>query len=157
LATAELIDTDGWMHTGDVGSFDEDGSLRVSGRKKDIIITAAGENIAPEGIEADLMNHLLISEAVVVGEGRRYLVALVALDAGWLATWSREHNKPGDLEALAGDPDLRTQVQAAVDEVNAKRSRAEAIRKFRVLAHALTTENGELTPTMKLRRSTVNA
>ena len=156
LATAELIDTDGWMHTGDVGSFDEDGSLRVSGRKKDIIITAAGENIAPEGIEADLMNHLIISEAVVVGEGRRHLVALVALDAGWLATWSREHNKPGDLEALAGDPDLRTQVQAAVDEVNAKRSRAEAIRKFRVLAHALTTENGELTPTMKLRRRTVN-
>jgi len=155
VATAELIDADGWMHTGDVGSFDADGSLRVSGRKKNIIITAAGENIAPEGIEADLMNHLLISEAVVVGEGRRYLVALVTLDAEWLAAWSREHDKPGDLEALASTPDLRAEVQAAVDHVNAKRSRAEAIRKFRVLPHALTIENGELTATMKVRRSTV--
>jgi len=155
VATAELIDDDGWMHTGDIGAFDTDGSLRVSGRKKDIIITAAGENIAPEGIEADLTNQPPISEAVVVGEGRRYLVALLALDAEWLAAWRREYDRPGDLEALAGEPDLRTAVQAAIDHVNAKRSRAEAIRKFRVLAHGLTTENGGLTPTMKVRRSAV--
>ena len=155
VATAELIDADGWMHTGDMGTFDADGSLRVSGRKKDIIITAAGENIAPEGIEADLANHPPISEAVVVGEGRKYLVALVTLDADWLAAWGRDHHGPGDLEALAAEPAVRAEVQAAIDQVNGKRSRAEAIRKFRVLARGLSAEDGELTPTMKVRRSAV--
>ncbi len=155
VATAELIDADGWMHTGDTGAFDADGSLRILGRKKDIIITAAGENIAPEGIESDLTNHPLISEAIVVGEGRRYLVALVTLDPEGLTDWARQHHKLGDLETLAAEPDLRAQIQAAVDQVNAKRSHVESIRKFRVLARALTAEAGELTPTMKVRRSVV--
>jgi long-chain acyl-CoA synthetase len=154
-ATAELIDSDGWMHTGDTGAFDADGSLRILGRKKDIIITAAGENIAPEGIEADLTNYALISEAVVVGEGRRYLAALVILDAQALTDWARQHHKLGDPETLASEPDLRAEIQAVIDQVNLKRSRVESIRKFRVLARALTTEDGELTPTMKLRRSVV--
>ncbi len=154
-ATAELLDTDGWMHTGDTGAFDGDGSLRILGRKKDIIITAAGENIAPEGIEADLMNHPLISEAIVVGEGRRYLVALVTLDPEELTTWARTHHKLGDLEALSTEPELRAEIQQVIDDVNAKRSRAEGIRKFRVLARVLTTEDGELTPTMKIRRNVV--
>jgi long-chain acyl-CoA synthetase len=154
-ATAELIDSDGWMHTGDTGALGADGSLRILGRKKDIIITAAGENIAPEPIEVDLTNHPLISEAVVVGEGQRYLAALLTLDADALTRWARRHNKLGDLEALAADPDLLTKIQAAIDQVNAKRSRAEAIRKFRVLAHVLTAEDGELTPTMKVKRSIV--
>jgi long-chain acyl-CoA synthetase len=154
-ATAELIDADGWMHTGDTGAFDADGSLRVLGRKKDIIITAAGENIAPEGIEVDLTNHPLISEAVIVGEGRRYLAALLTLDPDALTRWARQHAKLGDLEALAADPDLLAEIQATVDQVNAKRSRAEGVRKFRVLAHVLTAEDGELTPTMKVKRSIV--
>ena len=156
-ATAELIDSDGWMHTGDTGAFDLDGSLRILGRKKDIIITAAGENIAPEGIEADLTNHALISEALVVGEGRRYLVALITLDPEALVDWARQHHKLGDPEALTSEPDLRAEIQAAIDQVNAKRSRVENIRRFRVLARPLTTEDGELTPTMKLRRSVVCA
>jgi long-chain acyl-CoA synthetase len=154
-ATAELLDADGWMHTGDTGAFEDDGSLRILGRKKDIIITAAGENIAPEGIEADLMNHPLISEAVVVGEGRRYLAALVTLDPEGLITWARAHHKLGDLEALSTEPELRAEIQQVIDDVNSKRSRAEGIRKFRVLARVLTTEDGELTPTMKIRRNVV--
>ena len=154
-ATAELIDSDGWMHTGDTGAFGADGSLRILGRKKDIIITTAGENIAPEPIEVDLTNHPLISEAVVVGEGRRYLAALVTLDPDALTRWARRHNKLGDLEALAADPDLLAEIQAAIDQVNTERSRAEAIRKFRVLAHVLTAEDGELTPTMKVKRGIV--
>ncbi len=154
-ATAELIDSDGWMHTGDTGTFGADGSLRILGRKKDIIITAAGENIAPEPIEVDLTNHPLISEAVVVGEGRRYLAALVTLDPDALTRWARRHNKLGDLEALTADPDLLAEIQAAIDQVNTERSCAEAIRKFRVLAHVLTAEDGELTPTMKVKRGIV--
>jgi long-chain acyl-CoA synthetase len=154
-ATAELIDDDCWMHTGDTGALDADGSLRILGRKKDIIITAAGENIAPEAIEVDLTNHPLISEAVVVGEGRRYLAALVTLDPDALTRWARRHIKLGDLEALAADPDLLTEIQAAIDQANTKRSHAESIRKFRVLAHVLTAEDGELTPTMKVKRSIV--
>jgi len=154
-ATAELIDEEGWMHTGDTGAFDSDGSLRIIGRKKDLIITAAGKNIAPQGIEIDLQNQPLISEAIVVGEGRRYLAALVTLDPEELTRWAQERNKLGDLEALAADPDLLAEIQAAIDEVNAKRSHAESIRKFRVLAHVLTAEDGELTPTMKVKRAVV--
>ena len=154
-ATAELIDPEGWMHTGDTGEFDADGSLRLLGRKKDIIITAAGKNIAPEAIEADLANHPLIAEAVVAGEGRRYLVALVTLDPEVLGSWAKEHHRIGDVESLSADPDLRAEIQAAIDQVNAERSHVESIRKFRVLAHGLTTEDGELTPTMKVRRAVV--
>jgi long-chain acyl-CoA synthetase len=154
-ATAELIDADGWMHTGDTGAFDADGSLRILGRKKDLIITAAGKNIAPQNIEGDLANHPLISEAMVVGEGRRYLAALLTLDAEELTRWAQARNKLGDLEALSGDPDLLVEIQAIIDEVNAQRSHAENIRKFRVLDHDLSAEAGELTPTMKLKRSVV--
>jgi len=155
VATAELIDADGWMHTGDTGAFDHDGCLRILGRKKDLIITAAGKNIAPQGIESDLRNHNLISEAMVVGEGRRYLAALVTLDPEELTRWAKDRNKLGDLEAITGDPDLLAEIQAIIDDVNTKRSHAESIRKFRVLAHDLTAEAGELTPTMKVKRSVV--
>jgi long-chain acyl-CoA synthetase len=120
-----------------------------------IIITAAGENIAPEAIEVDLTNYPLISEAVVIGEGHRYLAALLTLDPDALTRWARQHTKLGDLEALTADPDLLSEIQAVIDQVNTKRSHAESIRKFRVLAHVLTAEDGELTPTMKVKRSIV--
>jgi len=154
-ATAELIDAEGWMHSGDTGAFDPDGCLRILGRKKDLIITASGKNVAPQNIETDLRNHPLVSEAIVVGEGRRYLGALLTLDPEELTRWSRHHNKLGELEALASDPDLLAEIQAAIDAVNAERSPAESIRKFRVLAHDLTAEAGELTPTMKVKRTVV--
>lgn len=154
-ATKELIDEDGWMHTGDTGKLGRDGTLRILGRKKDLIITGAGKNIAPQGIETDLQNHPLISEAVVVGEGRKFLAALLTLDEDAVVHWAEEHHKLADLEALSADADLLAEIQAGVDEVNAARSHAEGIRKFRVLAHGLTAEAGELTPTMKVRRASV--
>jgi long-chain acyl-CoA synthetase len=153
--TAALIDADGWMHTGDTGAFDADGSLRIVGRMKDLIITAAGKNVAPQDIESDLRNHPLVSEAIVVGEGRKYLAALLTLDPEKLTRWAQQHNKLGELESLAADPDLLAEIQAGIDQINARGSHAEGIRKFRVLAHDLTTEAGELTPTMKVKRSVV--
>jgi len=153
--TAAFIDADGWMHTGDTGAFDPDGSLRILGRKKDLIITAAGKNVAPQDIESDLRNHPLVSEAIVVGEGRKYLAALLTLDPEKLTRWAQQHNKLGELESLAADPDLLTEIQMGIDQINVKRSHAEGIRKFRVLAHDLTAEAGELTPTMKVKRSVV--
>ena len=154
-ATAELIDADGWMHSGDTGVFDGYGCLRITGRKKDLIITAAGKNITPQEIETDLENDPLISEAILVGEGRRYLTVLITLDAEALTLWAQQHNKLGDLEALGADPDVLAVIQDAIDRVNNKRSHAEGIRKFRLLAHDLTSEAGELTPTMKVKRAVV--
>jgi long-chain acyl-CoA synthetase len=154
-ATAALIDSDRWMHSGDLGVLDAHGYLRVTGRKKDLIITAAGKNITPQNIEVDLRHQPFISQALVVGEGRRYLAALLTLDAEAVAEWAREHDKLTDDEALASDPDVLAAVQAAVDEVNARRSHAEWIRKFRILAHDLTIAGGELTPTMKVKRNQV--
>ena len=113
-ATLELFDPDGWMHSGDAG-FIEDGYLRITGRKKDLIITAAGQNIAPQEIEKDLRNHELISEAVVIGEGRRYLTALLTLDGDVLTDWAEEHNRVANYEALASDPDLRREIDQIVD------------------------------------------
>ncbi len=106
------------MHSGDVGSLDDDGYLRITGRKKDLIITAAGQNIAPQEIETDLRHHELISEAVVIGEGRRYLTALLTLDGDALSAWAAAHDKIANYEALAVDPDLRAEIDRIVDEVN---------------------------------------
>lgn len=153
--TAALIDADGWMHTGDLGVLDPDGFLRVTGRKKDLIITAAGKNIAPQDMEIELRHHPLISQALVLGEGERYLAALITLDPEPLLTWAGERGKLQDTEALASDPDVIAEVQAAVDDVNRRRSHAEWIRKFRILARDLTVDAGELTPTMKVKRGEV--
>jgi long-chain acyl-CoA synthetase len=156
-ATAELIDADGWMHSGDVGRLDADGYLTVTGRKKDLIITAAGQNIAPQEIESDLRLHYLVAEAVVVGEGRRYLTALLTLDGDALADWAERHHKVADREALADDPDLREELEEHVAVVNGKRSRVEGVRKFRVLPREFTVASGELTPTLKVKRNVVSA
>jgi long-chain acyl-CoA synthetase len=154
-STSELLDPEGWMHSGDLGMLDADGYLRLTGRKKDLIITAAGQNIAPQDIEMELKSHPLVSESVVVGEGRRYLTALLTLDAEALAEWAHERGKVADYEALAGDPDLRTEIDAFVAVINGRRSRVEGIRKHRILAHELTVAAGELTPTLKVKRSAV--
>ena len=153
--TAALLDEDGWMHSGDAGSLDANGYLRITGRKKDLIITAAGQNIAPQEIETDLRHYELISEAVVVGEGRRYLTALLALDGGALTSWSEHHAKVADYEALTSDPDLVVEVDHIVAAVNAKRSRVENVRKYRILPHELTIAAGEMTPTLKVKRNMV--
>ena len=140
--TSELIDAEGWMHSGDLGTLDTDGYLRLTGRKKDLIITAAGQNVAPQDIEMELKSHPLVSEAVVVGEGRRYLTALLALDAEAVGEWAHEQGKVADYEVLTADPDLRAEIDALIAEVNARRSRVEGIRKHRILAHELTVAAG---------------
>lgn len=154
-ATAELIDAEGWMHTGDMGRVDLDGYLRIEGRKKDLIITAAGHNVAPQHLETQLKSEPMISQAVVVGDGRRYLTALLALDPAELGAWAEEHGKLADDEALTVDPQLRDEVAAAVERVNARNARSEGIKKFRILPHELTAAEGELTPTLKIKRGVV--
>ncbi len=154
-STQQLIDPEGWMHTGDTGILDEDGYLRLTGRKKDLIITAAGQNIAPLEIETGLSYHELVSEAVVVGEGRRYLTALLTLDSDALAEWAYRHDKVADLEALATDPDVVREIDRVVEKENTRRSRVEWVKKYRILAHDFTVAGGELTPTLKVRRGVV--
>jgi len=155
-ATAVLIDEEGWMHSGDVGCIDSAGYLTVTGRKKDLIITAHGQNIAPQEIETDLRHHYLISEAVVIGEGRRYLTAVLTLDGDALVSWAEAHHKIADTESLAVDPDLRAEIDRFIDAVNEQRSRVEHVRKYHILAHDFTVAAGEMTPTLKVKRNVVN-
>jgi long-chain acyl-CoA synthetase len=155
VATAELIDHEGWMHSGDLGAIDADGYVTITGRKKDLIITAAGKNVTPQEIETDIRNHPLVSQAVVVGDRRRYLTALVTLDGEVLAEWAKAHGKLMDEEALTNDPDVLVEVQAAIDDANGMRSHAEAVQKFAVLPHDLTVAQSELTPTLKVKRNVV--
>jgi long-chain acyl-CoA synthetase len=154
-ATAELIDPDGWLHTGDLGSLDEDGYLRISGRKKELIITAYGKNIAPAEIETALRHEPLISQAVVVGDGRPFLTALITLDADAAAAWAEREGRTLTVEALVEDEALHDAIGQSVEQVNAQHSHAEGIRRWRLLPHDLTVAAGELTPTLKVRREVV--
>ena len=156
-ATAELIDHDGWLHTGDLGCLDPSGRLTVTGRKKDLIISAYGKNISPAEIETALRLDPLIAQAVVVGNGRPYLVALLTLDAVALAEWARQGDRDPAASDLAGDPQLRAEIDLAVDRVNGSHSHPEAIRRWRILPHDLTMAAGELTPTLKVKRNVVTA
>ncbi len=156
-ATKEMIDADGWLHTGDVGTLDDDGFLAITGRKKDLIVTAAGKNVAPAVLEDRLRAHWLVSQCLVVGDGKPYIAALVALDPETLAQWKADNGRQ-QTAAIAGlrdDPALRAEIQAAVDEANKAVSRAEAIKKFVVLDDDLTEAGGQLTPTLKVRRNVV--
>ncbi len=154
-ATEELFDDDGWMRSGDAGSIGPDGYLRITGRKKDLIITAAGQNISPQDIETELAYTELIAQAIVIGEGRRYLTALITLDGEAASHWAAERGKVADYEALTNDPDMRDEIDAIIDAANARRSRVENIRKYRILAHELTVAGGEITPTLKVKRNVV--
>ncbi|GAA1745147.1 long-chain fatty acid--CoA ligase [Nonomuraea bangladeshensis] len=156
--TRESLTADGWLRTGDVGALDEDGFLTISGRKKEIIVTAGGKNLAPEPLEDRLRTHPLISQVVVVGDRRPYTAALITLDAGALASWKRAAGRPGQAgpAELRDDPDLLARLQTAVDEANTMVSRAESIRRFRILPVDLTEQNGYLTPTLKVKRALVH-
>ncbi len=148
---------DGWFHTGDLGELDEDGFLRITGRKKEIIITAAGKNVSPAALEDRIRAHRLISQCMVVGDKKPFIAALITLDAEALPAWSAEHGKRTDSSAaqLIGDESLRAEVQRAVDDANKTVSRAETIRKFRILPVDFTEGGGQLTPSLKVKRAVV--
>jgi long-chain acyl-CoA synthetase len=154
-ATGELIDTDGWMHTSDLGRLGPDGYLQVTGRKKDLIITAYGKNISPEEIETGLRMEPLIAQAVVVGDNRPYLTALLTIDTDAAAEWAARQGRSLDFEALTSDHDLRAELSRAIERINAVHSHAEGIRRWRVLPSDLTMSGGELTPTLKVKRHVV--
>lgn len=154
-ATAEVF-TDGWFRTGDIGELDSDGYLRITGRMKELIVTAAGKNVAPAPLEDRLRASALVSQAVVVGEGRPFVAALLALDDESLARWCADRGRPVQPAAeLAADPDLLAELQTVVDAANASVSRAESIRRFVLLPRDLTIDHGELTATLKVRRAIV--
>lgn len=156
-ATAEVLDGDGWLHTGDIGALDDAGFLSVTGRKKELIVTAGGKNVAPAVLEDRLRAHPLVSQTMVVGDNRPFIACLVTLDAEALDHWKQQHGKPAEATTadLAADPDLIADIQAAVDEANKAVSRAESIRKFTILPNDFTEESGHLTPSLKVKRSVV--
>jgi long-chain acyl-CoA synthetase len=152
-ATRETLEADGWLHTGDLGYVDDGGFLFINGRKKDIIITAGGKNITPANLENGLKQNRWISQAVVIGDRRPYLVALITLDPEEVPKFAEQHGlEPGD---VAGSEQMQTEVQNAVDEVNREYGRVEQIKKFKVLPEDLTQEGGTLTPTLKVKRNVV--
>lgn len=155
-ATAEVFDDDGWFRTGDIGELDDQGYLRITGRKKELIVTAAGKNVAPAPLEDRIRSHELVSQAVVIGDARPFITALVTIDPSAVTDWAREHGH-GDtpFEALRSDPSLIAAIQAAIDDANASVSRAESIRAFTILPRDLSIDTGELTPTLKVRRTVV--
>ncbi|MDF5758473.1 AMP-dependent synthetase/ligase [Spongiactinospora sp. TRM90649] len=157
-ATAEAIDPDGWFHTGDVGELDTDGYLRITGRKKEILVTAAGKNVAPAPMEDRIRAHPLVSQAMVVGDDRPFVAALVTLDPEALAQWKKTNaRESATLAELSADPEIIAQVQSAVDDANRMVSRAEQIKKFSVLEIELSEESGHVTPKQSIKRNVVMA
>ncbi len=156
-ATTETVDGEGWLHTGDLGSLDDEGFLRVTGRKKELIVTAGGKNVAPAVLEDRLRAHPLISQCMVVGDNRPFIACLITLDPESLDHWKKQHGKPAGATVadLANDPGLLAEIQAAVDDANKAVSRAESIRKFTILPVDFTTDNDYITPSLKVKRALV--
>ncbi|GAB2673050.1 AMP-dependent synthetase/ligase [Thalassiella azotivora] len=155
-ATAAAFDEDGWFRTGDLGAVDADGFLTITGRSKEILVTAAGKNVSPAPLEDVVRGHVLVSQAMVVGDGRNHVAALVTLDAESVAAWLEQNGRPPTAVAdLVDDPQVRAEVQHAVDSANATVSAAERIRRFRILPVDFTEDAGYLTPTLKLKRAVV--
>ncbi|MCW2494375.1 AMP-dependent synthetase/ligase [Jatrophihabitans sp.] len=157
-ATAESIDPDGWFHTGDIGELDEDGFLRITGRKKELIVTAGGKNVAPAVLEDRVRAHWLVSQCLVVGDQKPFIAALITIDPESWPQWLSQHGKPADttIASMVDDPELHADLQAAVDDANKAVSKAESIRKFTVLPDDWTEEGGQLTPSLKLKRNVVH-
>jgi long-chain acyl-CoA synthetase len=153
-ATRETLE-DGWLHTGDIGELDEDGYLSITGRKKDIIITAGGKNITPANLEAEIKQNQYVSQCVVIGDRRPYLVALITLDMEECAKLCKEKGWPADPAELRRNEGMRAILQKHLDEINEKFARVEQVKKFEILPHDLSQETGELTPTMKVKRNVV--
>jgi long-chain acyl-CoA synthetase len=154
-ATAEVLERDGWLHTGDLGEIDEEGFVRITGRKKEILVTAGGKNVAPSVLEDRVRAHALVSQCLVVGDGRPFIAALVTIDPEAFADWASARGLTGPVSRHVEDPALRAEVQRAVDDANAAVSRAESIRSFTILPEDWTEEAGQLTPSLKLKRNVV--
>ncbi|MBK5265903.1 MAG: long-chain fatty acid--CoA ligase [Acidimicrobiia bacterium] len=154
-ATSEAI-KDGWFHTGDIGALDDEGFLRITGRKKEIIVTAGGKNVAPAVLEDRLRAHPLVSQCVVVGDAQPFIAVMVTIDPDEFVRWKGQHDKQGDIHEFVDDVHLREEIQAAIQEANNAVSKAEAIKEFRILPADFTIEGGEITPTLKVKRNVVH-
>jgi long-chain acyl-CoA synthetase len=154
-ATAAVLTPDGWLRTGDIGELDADGFLRITDRKKDILVTAGGKNVAPQNIENDLKTSKYVSQALVVGDKRPYIAALVTLDPDEIGRWAAAAGVEGDIASLAGHERVRELLQGVVDGANAELSRFEQVKRFAILPRDFTMADGEITPTLKLRRRAV--
>jgi len=154
-ATASAFTEDGWYLTGDLGELDDEGFLKITGRKKEIIVTAGGKNVAPAVLEDRMRMHALISQCMVVGDGRPFIGVLVTIDPEAFGPWKERNGKPANATVadLREDPDLRAEVQAAVDDANKAVSRAESIRKFRILDRDFTQEDGHLSAKLGIKRA----
>jgi long-chain acyl-CoA synthetase len=158
-ASAEALEADGWFHTGDIGQLDDEGYLTITGRKKELIVTAGGKNVAPAVLEDRLRANPLVSQCLVVGDQKPFIAALVTIDEEAFPAWKKAHNKAENATVgdLADDADLRADIQNAIIETNKAVSEAEAIKAFRILADDWTVENGYLTPSLKVKRNVVLA
>ncbi|MEZ5115522.1 MAG: long-chain fatty acid--CoA ligase [Candidatus Nanopelagicales bacterium] len=156
-ATAEILEADGWFHSGDIGEMDTDGYVKITGRKKELLVTAGGKNVAPAVLEDRLRANWLVSQCMVVGDAQPFIACLVTIDPDSFPQWKKQKGKPesATVADLVNDPDLVADIQEAVDQANKAVSNAEAIKKFRILAEDWTEEGGQLTPSMKLKRAVV--
>ena len=156
-ASAEALEKDGWFHTGDIGEIDDDGFVRITGRKKELIVTAGGKNVAPAVLEDRVRAHWLVSQCLVVGDQKPFIAALITIDPESFPTWLEKNGKPADtaLSDVLDDADLHAEIQIAIDDANKAVSKAESIRKFVILGEDWTESGGQLTPSLKLKRNVV--
>jgi long-chain acyl-CoA synthetase len=156
-ATSEAIDKDDWFHTGDIGEIDEDGFIRITGRKKELIVTAGGKNVAPAVLEDRVRAHWLVSQCLVVGDQQPFIAALITIDPESFPTWLEQNGKPATTTVadVSGDTGLHAEIQKAIDDANKAVSKAESIRKFTILNEDWTEAGGQITPSLKLKRNVV--